>query len=284
MTSTAARLDLATRTFWRITGRPVDLAGAQRWLDAPMSASSPIGDGWLHAAATALDGKVDDAAHHAGLLSDMSLLNGPEFTATGLRPEIRDFYERTSNWRMEAWSQWSAVFQPGGELVSRLFGRRVQQLALPTRPLDMARGMDSRVVPINGPAGDQRAAGWLRTLRSTGQYVFSGCYSIRQVPGARRPSVHVAFPLESGNVQVFLEPRVLPGGELELSSPLGAFGENGAYVVVEHRGRAHAARLPLGERFHVYVDDEGILRTDHTLRLWSARVLRIHYKLTPADS
>ena len=278
-----ARLDLATRMFWRVTGRPIDLATTEQWLAAPMSASSRIGDGWLHTAAAALSGTAHEDADHAGLLPDMSQLDGPAFTATELRPEIRDFYERTSDWRIEAWTQWNAVFQPGGELISRLFGRRVQQLALPTRPLEVAHGMDSHVVPITGPAGDQRAAGWLRTLRSTGHYVFSGCYSIRLLPGSRQPSVHVAFPLEAGNVQVFLSAQVLPDGALELNSPAGYFGEDGAYVVVDHRERAYAARLPIGEKFRVYVDREGTLRADHTLHLWSARVLRIHYKLIPAS-
>ncbi len=276
-----ARLDLATRMFWRATGRPIDLQTTERWLAAPMSVSSRVGDRWLHTAAAALGGTAHEDTDHAGLLPDMSQLDGHAFTANELRPEIRDFYERTSDWRMEAWPQWSAVFQPGGELISRLFGRRVQQLALPTRPLDVAHGIDSHVVPITDPAGDQRAAGWLRTLRSTGQYVFSGCYSIRRLPGSRQPSVHVAFPLEAGNVQVFLTAQVLPDGALVLKSPGGHFGENGAYVVVDHRERAHAARLPIGERFHVYVDHEGTLRADHTLHLWSARVLRIHYKLVP---
>jgi hypothetical protein len=90
----------------------------------------------------------------------------------------------------------------------------------------------------------------------------------------------VAFPLQAGNVQVFLRPRVLPGGALELSSPAGAFGRDGAYVVVESGGRTHGARAPLHELFRVYVDREGTLRTDHTLRLWSATVVRLHYKLT----
>ena len=31
-----------------------------------------------------------------------------------------------------------------------------------------------------------------------------------------RPSVHVTFPLEEGNVQVFLRPTVLADGSLEL--------------------------------------------------------------------
>jgi hypothetical protein len=273
------RLDRAARTFWRVQGRPVDLTGSERWLAAPTHDGQTVGDGWLQAAAAAYGGAVHEQPG-AGLLADMALLDGPQFTAAELRPEIRDFYEHTSEWRMEVWTQWNAFFQPGGELISRFFGRRVQQLALPTRPLDVALGMDSRVATIVDGAGEQRAAGWLRTLRSTGEYVYSGCYSTRLLPGAEQPSVHVAFPLQAGNVQVFLRPRVLPGGALELSSPAGAFGRDGAYVVVESGGRTHGARAPLHELFRVYVDREGTLRTDHTLRLWSATVVRLHYKLT----
>jgi hypothetical protein len=185
-------------------------------------------------------------------------LDGPGFRAADLRPEIREFYEHTSVWRMEVWTQWTAAFQPGGELMSRFFGRRVQQFALPTRPLDVAHGMDSRVVPIVDDTGSQLAAAWIRTLRSTGEYVYSGCYSSRLLPGTHQPSVHVAFPLEAGNVQVFLRPSVRPGGALELSSRGGRFGEDGAYVVVTDRERTHAARAPIRETFHVYVDAEGM--------------------------
>jgi hypothetical protein len=277
-------LDLVTRRFWRATGRPVDLAGAERWLAAPMHDGATIGDAWLQDAAAAYGGVVREQVPGAGLLADMAQLDGPGFRAAGLRPEIRDFYEHTSGWRMEVWTQWNTLFQPGGELISRFFGRRVQQLALPTRPLDVALGMDSRVATIVDAGGQQRAAGWMRTLRSTGEYVYSGCYSTRLLPGATQPSVHVAFPLPKGNVQVFLRPTVLPGGALELSSPAGPFGSDGAYVVVRSGGRVHAARAPIHERFRVYLDPEGILRTDHLLRLWSATVVRLHYKLTPVGS
>ena len=118
-------------------------------------------------------------------------------------------------------------------------------------------------------------------MRATGEYVFSGCYAHRRLPGAERSSVHVAFPLENGNVQVFLRPEVGDGGSLVLSSPGEGFGGNGAYVVVEDGGSTYAANVPLRERFHVYVDDEGVLRTDHSLRLWSALVMQLHYRLEP---
>lgn len=275
------RVDRFTRTFWRLKGRPVDLGGEHEWLSAPMHDGQTIGDEWLQAAASSYGGSVREDLPGRGLLADMTDLDGPEFTAADLRPEIRDFYEHTSDWRMEVWTQWTPLFQPGGELISRFFGRRVQQLALPTRPLDVAHGMDSRVAVIQDGDGAQRAAGWIRRLRSTGEYVFSGCYSPRSLPGQDQPSVHVAFPLEGGNVQVFLRPRVVADGGLELGSPGGAFGQDGAYVVVvDERGHTHAARAPIHETFHVYVDREGVLRTDHVLCLWSAPVVRLHYRLS----
>jgi hypothetical protein len=278
MQSLLAGLDRGTRTFWRLIGRPVELAGTERWLDAPTHRASRVADGWLPEAAAAHGGTLG-GQEDVGLLADMSDLDGPDFSAAELSPRVRDFYEHTSRWRMEAWTQWNPLFQPGGELVSRLFARRVQQLALPTRPLDVAYGLDSEVVPIVGPDGRQRAAGWLRTLRATGEHVYSGCYSTRLLPGSQQPSVHVAFPLEAGNVQVFLRPRVVRGGALKLSSPVGPFGQDGAYVVVDVRGRTYAARAPIDETFVVYVDGEGALRTDHVLRLWSCPVVRLHYKL-----
>jgi hypothetical protein len=246
-----------------------------------MHSGPTIGDGWLRAAAHAHDGSVKEHVMDAGLLSDMAELDGPDFKAADLRSEVRDFYEHTSNWQMEVWTKWNLLFRPGGELITRLFGRRVQQLALPTRTLQVADGMESRIATITGPNGEQRAAGWIRTLRSTGEYVYSGCYSIRLLPGADQPSVHVAFPLESGNVQVFLRPRVVRDGALELTSPVGKFGEDGAYVVVEDRG-TYGARAPIREKFHVYLDADGVLRTDHRLWLLSAPVVRLHYRLTRA--
>ncbi|MPY86081.1 MAG: hypothetical protein GEV00_23220, partial [Actinophytocola sp.] len=216
------------------------------WLSAPMHHGQTIGDAWLQAAAAAHGGAVLEQVDGGGLLADVAHLDGPGFKAADLHPAIRDFYEHTSDWRMEVWTQWNPLFQPGGELISRYFGRRVQQLALPTRPLEVAYGMDSRIAIIAGPHGEQRAAAWIRTLRSTDEYVYSGCYSSRLLPGSSQPSVHVAFPLEAGNVQVFLRPGVLPGGALELSSPSGRFGDNGAYVVVEDRG-IHATRAPIHE-------------------------------------
>jgi hypothetical protein len=274
-------LDLGSRKFWRVTGRGVDLDGRESWLQAPMSRSPRVTDEWLEAEATRHGGRLDPEDPAAGLLPSMSLLDGPGFDARRLRPEIRDFYEHTAAWRVEVWTGWSPVFWPAGELVARLYSRRVEQLALPMRPLDVAHGMDSRVTLIRDRHGTQVAAAWMRSLRGSGRHVFSGSYSARTLPGADRASVHVAFPLESGNVQVFLRPSVTDDGGLVLESPAGRFGQDGAYVVVRD-GRDFAARAPVHETFHVYVDRHGVLRTDHELRLWNSWAVRLHYKLERA--
>ncbi len=277
-------LDLGSRKFWQLIGRSVDLGARERWLDAPVSRSPRVSTEWLEAEAARHGGALGSDDPRAGLLPSMSVLDGPGFDADRLHPDVRDFYEHTALWRMEVWTGWSPFFLPAGELVSRLWGRRVEQLALPMRPLDVARGMDSRVTPIRDRRNTQVAAAWTRTLPGNGRPVFSGAYSARTLPGADRPSVHVAFPLESGNVQVFLRPSVVGDGGLLLESPSGRFGEAGAYVVVRDAGAgAHAARVPLHETFHMYVDDHGVLRTDHEVRLWGAAALRLHYKLERAS-
>ena len=272
-------LDLSTRKFWRAVGRRIDVDGEHAWLRAPMSDGPQVGDAWLAAEAAAYGGVVREGLPGAGLMRDMAELDGPGFEAARLRPEIRDFYEHTSDWRMEVWVAWSPLFWPGGELVSRIFGQRLEQLALPMRPLDTARGMDSRIAVIEDADGVQRAAGWLRTVRATGAFAFSGCYSSRSLPGADRPGVHVAFPLESGNVQVFLRPDHGEDGSLWLRSPGERWGGNGAYVIARDGGHTHASRAPVHESFHVYVDDEGVVRADHDLRVWKASAVKLHYKL-----
>jgi hypothetical protein len=80
-----------------------------------------------------------------------------------------------------------------------------------------------------------------------------------------------------------LRPEVRSDGALILSSPEGPFGGDGAYLVVTRPDRkaGWVRRVPLAERFVVFVDDEDVLRTDHELNLAQVPVLRLHYRLEP---
>ncbi|MDQ6784691.1 MAG: hypothetical protein M3063_14895 [Actinomycetota bacterium] len=237
-----------------------------------------MADAWLPAEAARLGGTVTEGG---GLLDDFDRLRGPGFDPAGLAAPIIDFYERTAQWRLEAWSQWGPVAWPFGWLLSALFADRLQQLSLPLRPLDVALGMDSRVLAVTAPDGSQLGAAWIRRLRSSGQIVYSGWYGLAQLPNTGRPSIRVMFPLPNGSIAVFLRTEVRDDGALVLTSPLGTFGDNGAYLIVARKGgdSAWVRRIPLAEHFVVWVDDERILRADHALNLGRVPVLRFHYRL-----
>ena len=156
-------LDALTRVWVRVTGRRVDLR-ATPWLAGPTGDVDRVGHSWLERERVRWDGRYADPDAEAGLLTSMKLLDGPGFSAADLRPEVRDFYERTSRWRLQVWGQWSPVAWPFGWLVSALFARRLEQLALPLRPLEVAHGMSSEVRPVIG--ADGQAAGVTRALRA----------------------------------------------------------------------------------------------------------------------
>ncbi len=280
--SRASLIDPVTRQWVRLTGRRVDLADYP-WLDGPVGDPETVGHEWISREAARLGGTLVHDDDEAGLLASMSALAGQTFEPRRLRREIADFYERTARWRLELWSQWSPAAWPFGWLLSTLFARRLQQLSLPLRPLDTARGLDSRIASVRDDAGSVLGAAWVRTLRATGETVYSGWYGTARLPGSDQPSVRVVFPLPTGSLTVFLRPEMTAGGNLRLRSPLGAFGDDGAYLLVREPAGATAwvRRAPVAECFEVYVDGEGVLRTDHDLRLWTLSVLRLHYRLEP---
>jgi hypothetical protein len=277
-------VDRVTQSWVRGTGRHLDLA-EHPWLDGPTGDPNGIGDEWIAREAKRLGGRVTPNQPGDGLLPSMGALGGARFDPGALRSEIVDFYEHTSRWRLELWFQWSAMAWPFGWAISSLFARRLHQLSLPLRPLDSALGIDSRVVKVVDDQDAQLGAAWLRTLRSTGDTVYSGWYGTTTLPGHNQPSVRVVFPLPNGSVTVLLRPEVTDGGGLRLVSPLEPFGGDGAYLVVRDRPGTSAwvRRVPIVERFDLYVDDEGILRTNHALRLWSLPVIDLHYRLDPVQ-
>jgi hypothetical protein len=270
-------IDRTTQAWVRATGKQVAFDEHQ-WLRGPAGNPGLIADEWLPREAARLGGKLVDGG---GLLDGMGLLSGPTFDPARLAGPVVDFYERTAEWRLEVWSQWCPAAWPFGWLLSTVFARRLQQLSLPLRPLDTALGMDSRVIAVRGDDDGQLGAAWLRTLRSTGAQVYSGWYGTAHLPNSPSASIRVSFPLPNGSVTVFLRPEVRSDGALLLTSPTGEFGDDGAYLIVV-RPDGHSGwvrRIPLAEQFVVWVDDEGVLRTNHSLSMWQVPVLRLHYRL-----
>ncbi|MFP5333472.1 MAG: hypothetical protein ACLGHX_14060, partial [Acidimicrobiia bacterium] len=135
-------LDWTTQQWVKVTGRHLH-ATNHPWLDGPVGRTY-IGDTWLVPYAESVGAELRSGTA-GGLVPSMAALDQPGFSAGRLHPLVADFYERTSEWRLDVWSRWSAGLRLPGVVLARLFARRLQQLNLPLDPMEVSRGMTSEV-------------------------------------------------------------------------------------------------------------------------------------------
>jgi hypothetical protein len=209
-------------------------------------------------------------------------LRGPDFDPSQLRPEVRDFYEHTSRYRLEAWSDVSLSTRLFLWVLVTFVSRRMDQLNFPLSPLDLSAGMTSEIIEITR-RGKRLYAGWLRRMKSTGHVIYAGLYTETTVPGHTSPCVKVSFPVPKGSAVVCLRPEVQPDGSFRLISKGRRFGDPGFYRLIKRPdGRYSVWNIrTLHEEFHVYGDGEGDLHTDHFIRFLGLPILRLHYKMAP---
>src|SRR5690606_37969959 len=110
-------LDLATQQWVRATGSRVDIS-TDYWLRGSIGGTDRIAASWLADEAARQDAVVDTDSEVVGLLASLSALDGKRFSAAALAPAVRDFYEQTSRWRLEASVIWSPWAWPWGWLLS----------------------------------------------------------------------------------------------------------------------------------------------------------------------
>jgi hypothetical protein len=268
--------DWTTQEWVRRTGRRFDPREAP-WLDGPSAPPTGVGERYFE----------DFAARHGlelgpadGLLPRFAALRSEAFDPAAVDPRIAEFYERTGRFRLHLWSQWSPLHRPFGQLIDRIFARRLGQLRMPLAPLDTSRGVTSELLALRG--GGEPLTAWLRRRLPAREVIYAGFYSIARPPLAAGPCVRTVFPLPNGSASVFLAPAAGPDGSFELVSPPARFGGAGFYFVVRDGPRAWAKPVPaMTERIRVYAGDAD-LRTDHTLSLWGRTFLRLHYAIEAA--
>src|SRR5262249_23275381 len=149
------------------------------WLDCPMGPQGRIGAEFYDYLAKR-ENLTTERAPEAGLLPSFDALRGPEFDPDTVRPEVRDFYEHTACYRLEAWSE--------APLSSRFFwwgftpsvSRRMAQLNSPAPSLDLAGGMTSDILPMVRRGGERAYTGWLRPLTASDRVIYTGLYSIQK--------------------------------------------------------------------------------------------------------
>jgi hypothetical protein len=267
----------------RLTGRRIRKSDAP-WLDCVLGKPGVIGTGVYQRIAEEEKLEIGQPPD-AGLIPSFESLRGPSFDPERVDPRIRHFYEHSALYKLEVWSE---VYFAGKFvlwLLVEFISRRMDQLNFPISSLEVAMGMTSEIVQLREPRSGRLAyTGWLRRFRSTGKVIYAGLYSVSQIPGEANPCVKVTFPC-FGSSNVYLRPCVYADGTFGLVSTGAAFGRSGFYRVVESGPEHWRVRnfTTLHEIFHVYADEEGVLRTDHEITFVGLTILRLHYKMTLAQ-
>jgi hypothetical protein len=267
----------------RLTGRRIRKREAP-WLDCVLGKPGVIGTGVYQRIAE--EEKLEiSRPPEVGLIPSFESLRGPSFDPERVDARIRHFYEHTAMYKLEVWSE---VYFAGKFvlwLLVEFISRRMDQLNFPISSLEVAKGMTSEIVQLR-EAGSGKLAytGWLRRFRATGKVIYAGLYSVTQTPGETNPCVKVTFPC-FGSSNVYLRPCAYADGTFGLVSTGAAFGRSGFYRIVELGAEHWRVRnfTTLHEIFHVYADEDGVLRTDHEITFVGLTILRLHYKMTLAQ-
>jgi hypothetical protein len=272
--------DWTTQQWVRATGRRLELAN-HGWLDGPVGSTRQIGRRFFEDYAGRNGLEVLEGGSR-GLIPDFRALEDGNDALAGVAQPVRDFYERTSEFDLDAWSDWHVCFKPFGRALSVLFSRRLQQLNVPLSPLDSSKGITSRVMQMLDPqSGRVVQTAWVRELRGTGNVLYAGSYSICRVPGHATPCVKVVFPLPNGNAIVLMKAEAHADGSLSVRSVGNRFGDPGFYFTVHEGNGMICARYvrSMKEEIRVYAAESGYVRADHILWLWGKEFLRLHYRM-----
>src|SRR5882672_5106633 len=267
----------------QLTGKLVRKSEAP-WLAGPLGGRERIGTSIYERVAKA-EGHLIRTPPDAGLLEHFNVLRGPNFNPDAVHPDIRHFYEHAAEYQLDVWSEVSLIGRFFLWLLVEFISRRMDQLNFPISSLEVAKGMTSEIVQLREPgSGSLAYTGWLRRFRATGKVIYAGLYSETQMPGEANPCVKVTFPC-FGSSNVYLRPCAYADGTFGLVSTGAAFGRSGFYRIVELGTEHWRVRnfKTLHEIFHVYADEDGVLRTDHEITFVGLTILRLHYKMTLAQ-
>lgn len=272
--------DKITQYWVKSTGRKIN-PETENWLIGPIGDEDIISDKFIENLVRNENLKYSSNIPNAGLLESISDLDFSQDELNLLNKQVIDFYENTSNYNFEIWSEWKSLFKPFGKALSIIFSKRLQQLNLPLNSLDSSKGIKSEIIKLSKNDKTKWTI-WYRKLKSSNDVIYAGIYTTAFVPKYNKSLLKVIFPLPNGNASVVMAKKVLSDGSLLLSSDGEKFGDNGFYFTLTDHNGNHWAKFvkSMHEWIKVYVDDENILRADHNLKFYGISFLNLHYKMT----
>jgi hypothetical protein len=270
----------AINAWVRVLGRSVDPDSCP-WLKCPVGSPTAVGTEMYNDIAAA-ENLQQHSSPSTGLLASFDDLRSDRFDSAKIDPRIRHFYERTAAYDLDAWSQVGVLARPLLWGLVTLVSRRMDQLVFPLSPLELSAGMGNEIVElVDSTTGKRVYTGWRRTLLRNNSIIYAGLYSTAIPPNYGRPCVRVTFPVRRGSAAVILRPEAQADGSLRLIAEGKRFGDPGFYRIVSTGPDRWSVRyLPgLHESFHVSAPPDGVLRTEHNIRILGVPVLTLHYKM-----
>lgn len=214
-------LEWSIQRWVKWSGREVRIAEAP-WLEGP------VGDEYIgaefyrrYAREIGLDTATDD--EDAGLLPDFDALAGERFDPSLVRPEIRDFYERTARYDLFVRIGWSGPFKHPPRTLIYLVGRNVGQFDIPLSV--PAVSMENELIRLEDPATSETPyTGWLRRSAATGEAMLAGLYTICGLPRAPGVSSRASTHCQEGRRPLSSALRIVrtaPSGSSQMAGASG---------------------------------------------------------------
>lgn len=250
------------------------------WLVGPTGENDVIGPQFYQRLADKHQWSVRINSPESGLMPDFEVFDGPGFDSQDIHPRVRDFYEQTSGYHLDVWSETRAFGRAALWLLVSTVSRYMNQLNFPIFGLELSKGLKSDIIQLYDKNNTVHYTGWFRQVVASRRMLYTGFYMTATPPKEDRRCIKVVFPVPGGNATVLLRPQS-DGDRLILESGGESFGNMGFYRTAEvdedHIKVLHLKYLK--ERFEVYVDEEDQLRCDHLVQWMGLTIVRLHYHM-----
>lgn len=249
------------------------------WLIGPFGNLDVIGENFANEFAVKEKLIVCRDANTGGLIPSINNLIS-ETECSNLSSQVIDFYENTAKYDLHFSVKWNPFFKVFGVLISRLFSNRLRQLNIPTANSKNFHSLKSELISLAEPDSNKvKYTFWLRSIKSSGEPVYSGVYGISTLPTGKT-CIKAVFPLPNGNATVLMTPCVGKNGELILESSGKKFGDAGFYFLLKDSKGDYWAQYISSFRDRLILrSTNGRLSAEQVLTLWQKEVLRFNYKI-----
>lgn len=250
------------------------------WLMGSFGEVNGIGEKFIHQLAEKEDLIIIRNSHSTGLLDSISSLNLQENEIKNLSKKVIDFYEKTSEYKLQLNVKWNPIFKTFGYIVNRLFSQRINQLNIPTHNIQSSESLTSEIIELVAKnTNEVKYTIWLRKFQSTGKVIYSGIYTTCTLP-SKITCVKAIFPLPNGNATVILKPSVGEKNELILDSSGKKFGDAGFYFLLnDSKGNCWSKYIKSFTDKLIVSDKEDSLNAKQVLKLWNFKVAKFEYEM-----